>query len=65
MTKYEIRLESCIHSGNCVEIAPSLFTMDDDGVVSALKDSAKGADEQEALLDAADACPVRAIVHDG
>jgi ferredoxin len=64
MTRYEFRQESCINSGNCVEIAPSLFTMDDDGVVSALKDSAEGADEQDALQDAADSCPVRAIVLD-
>jgi len=34
MTRYELRQESCINSGNCVEIAPRLFSMDDDGVVS-------------------------------
>jgi ferredoxin len=62
MTRYEHRKESCINSGNCVEIAPRLFAMDDDGVVSARKASAEGADEEEALQDAADSCPVRAIV---
>lgn len=64
MIKYEILLERCIHSGNCVQIAPTLFAMDDDGVVRALKEGTEGADDQEQLLDAADSCPARAIVHD-
>jgi ferredoxin len=60
MTKYEILPERCVQTGNCVEIAPSLFAMDDDGVVTS-KDSAEGPDEQHALKDAADACPALAI----
>ena len=61
MTKYEILPERCVQTGNCVEIAPSLFAVDDDGTVTT-KDSAEGADEQTALNDAARACPALAIM---
>lgn len=61
MTKYEILPERCVQTANCVEIAPSLFTVDDDGVVTS-KDRAQGADEQKALKEAAHACPALAIL---
>jgi ferredoxin len=60
MTKYEILPERCVQTGNCVEIAPSLFAAEDDGVATT-KDSAQGADEQKMLQDAANACPALAI----
>ena len=63
MTKYEILSERCVQTGNCVEIAPSLFGIGDEGTVT-LKGSTEGRDEQEALKDAADACPALAIVYD-
>jgi len=61
MTQYEILSERCVQTGNCVEIAPSLFAADDDGTVTS-KDSAQGADEQKMLRDAAAACPALAIM---
>jgi ferredoxin len=60
MTKYEILSERCVQTGNCVEIAPELFTVDDEGVVTT-KDAAQGADEQAAVREAARACPALAI----
>jgi ferredoxin len=63
MTKYRIDPERCVQTGNCVEIAPSLFAVGDDGTVT-LKDSPEGADEQKALRDAAAACPALAILVD-
>ena len=61
MTQYEIDPERCVQTGNCVEIAPTLFTTDDDGVVTT-KDSAQGPDEEKMLQDAAAACPALAIM---
>ncbi|SFU01332.1 4Fe-4S single cluster domain-containing protein [Geodermatophilus amargosae] len=64
MAKYEILEDRCVQTANCVEIAPSLFGFDDDGVVTTLKDSSEGPDEQEALNNAVRGCPALAIVHD-
>ncbi|ETD33320.1 ferredoxin [Williamsia sp. D3] len=60
MTNYEILADRCVQTGNCWEIAPSLFEVDDDGVVTS-KESAEGEDEQSVLKDAARACPAQAI----
>jgi ferredoxin len=60
MTKYEILSERCVQTGNCVEIAPELFTVGDEGVVTS-KDDAQGADEQAAVREAAANCPALAI----
>ncbi len=62
MAKYEILPERCVQTANCVEVAPSLFGFDDDGVVSTLKDAPEGTDEQEALKKAVRDCPALAIV---
>ncbi|KSZ55997.1 hypothetical protein Z045_25655 [Rhodococcus pyridinivorans KG-16] len=60
MTNYEILTEHCVQTGNCLDIAPSLFTAGDDGVVTT-KESAEGADEQAAVKSAARSCPAQAI----
>ena len=62
MTKYEILPERCVQTGNCIEIAPNLFDLDDEGFTATTKDSVQGADEREALKAAAGACPALAIV---
>jgi ferredoxin len=61
MTRYEILEERCVQTGNCVEIAPTLFAFGDEGTVTT-KASAEGAEEQEALKGAEHACPALAIM---
>lgn len=51
--------ESCIGSGNCVEVAPNSFTMDDNGVANYSGDTP--ADEPDTIPAAAASCPVAAI----
>jgi len=63
MAKYEILPERCVQTANCVDVAPTLFGLDDDGVVSTLKDGPEGTDEQEALKEATLGCPALAIVY--
>ena len=51
---------ACEGYGNCVQSAPTIFTMDDDDVVVVLKDEVTG-DELKRAQEAAMACPVRAL----
>lgn len=44
----------CIAQGDCVEIAPEVFRLDDTSVVI-------GSGSEELLLEAAEACPTSAI----
>jgi ferredoxin len=52
--------ETCVGAGQCVLAAPELFDQDDDGLVVVLRDAATE-DEEQAVRDAALACPSRAI----
>jgi ferredoxin len=57
--------ERCVSSGNCADIAPLVFTQDDDtGVVILLKEHPDDS-LREAVLRAASLCPSQAIaVHE-
>jgi len=57
-----VAAERCIGSGNCVELAPRYFDQRDlDGVVEVLV-SDVDADDESAVAEAADICPVSAIL---
>jgi ferredoxin len=53
--------DRCISSGNCVDIAPEVFDMDDSGLVVALMSEVDGP-LRERVVQAADVCPVQAIL---
>lgn len=61
MTKYEILEDRCVQTGNCLEIAPDLFTEGEDEIETT-KSSVDTADEREAAQRAARNCPALAIV---
>lgn len=58
-TKARVVRSLCVGSGLCTELAPKVFTFDDDGKAKA--GAVPEADAQRAR-DAALACPARAIV---
>jgi ferredoxin len=51
--------DRCCASGRCVEIAPEVFSFDDDGYVRLLRERAD--DTEKDILDAAEACPTASI----
>lgn len=51
----------CIGAGNCVNIAPRAFQLDEERIAYLVDPSAE---EDEALLDAARSCPTNAIYLD-
>ena len=54
--------DKCIGAGQCVLRAPNVFNQrDDDGIVELLNPY-PGADEMEAIHEAASLCPARVIV---
>ena len=60
--RIEVMPERCIGSGNCVDVAPRYFDQSDlDGVVEVLVSDVDAADEP-AVAEAADICPVAAIL---
>jgi ferredoxin len=64
MTAIKVLTDRCISSGNCVDIAPALFDMDDAGIVVALA-SEVGEDRLADAEQAAEVCPVQAILLGG
>jgi ferredoxin len=54
-----IRHGVCSGNGECVEIAPAVFTLDSKGKVVVIDDEAASL---ELLIEAAEACPCAAIV---
>lgn len=56
--KIEVDRDLCIGSGDCVDTAPAVFELDDDGKAIVLDPN--GAPEDE-VVDAARNCPVTAI----
>jgi ferredoxin len=61
MTEIKVLTDRCISSGNCIDVAPELFDMDDAGIVIALADEV-GDDGRADAQQAADVCPVQAIL---
>ena len=59
--KITINRDACIGAGRCLGAAPAVFDQsNDDGLVVLLNPS-PGAEEQERVRAAADACPARAL----
>jgi len=58
ITEVKIDREKCIGTGNCVDLAPKVFELDDEGKSTVIDKS--GADD-ETLKEAAESCPVEAI----
>jgi ferredoxin len=58
--KVIIRRETCVGGGQCVSVAQTVFSQDDDGLVVLLKPEASGADAK-AVREAAFLCPSRSI----
>ncbi len=60
MAKFKITVtDECIGDGLCVDEAPNTFEMNDDNVAF-VKDA--GGDNEEAIMAAAEGCPVDAII---
>jgi ferredoxin len=60
MSKYCISIDSglCSGFGSCVDLAPDLFRLESGGVAATIT----AATDNPAALDAADSCPMGAIV---
>jgi ferredoxin len=58
--KVVVDRDKCVGSGACVLAAPGFFTQDEDGIVELIAEQVGPADEQ-AVLDAIDACPAAVI----
>lgn len=61
MAHVDVDQEACISSGNCIDVAPQVFDMDDAGRVLILTPEVAEADVADAQSAAA-VCPVRAII---
>lgn len=57
--RIEVDRDLCIGSGDCVETAPAVFELDDDGKAIVLDADAAPTDE---IVEAARNCPVSAIL---
>jgi ferredoxin len=55
--KIIIDRSACSGFGSCIESAPHLFAMGDDGVATAVAET----DDRDAALEAAQGCPMGAI----
>lgn len=59
IAKIEVDREACISVASCVDIAPEVFQLDQEG--KAIVKNAKG-NPDETILEAAQSCPVNAII---
>ena len=57
--KVKVDRELCIGVGNCVAIAPTAFTLDDENKAVVLS---PGSVDRDILLEAAESCPEEAII---
>ena len=60
MTRVEVDRERCVGSGTCEMLAPDLFEVGDDGIVTVLRPEADGEDA-DAAEEAVQACPTQAL----
>jgi len=60
VTRVEVDRERCVGSGTCEALAPTVFEVDDDGVLAVLRTEV-GEDELPDVRDAVAACPTRAL----
>ena len=62
--KVGVDRDRCVGSGTCEALAPDVFEVDDDGVLTLLREEpAEGG--QSDVRDAVTACPTRALTLDG
>lgn len=57
--KVRVDRDLCISLGNCVAIAPTVFAFDDENKAKVLDPSSV---DDNTLLEAAESCPVNAII---
>lgn len=60
MTRIVVDRDRCIGSGTCEALAPAVFEVDDEGVMTVLHPE-PGVDERPDVEDAVAACPTRAL----
>ena len=58
--KVRVDADACVGDGSCVSICPEIFEMWDDVVKAKMEDVPE--DLQESCREAADVCPVEAII---
>ena len=58
--KVRIDKDACVGDGSCVSICPEVFEMDGDVVKAKMQDIPENL--QESCREAADVCPVEAII---
>jgi ferredoxin len=58
--KVKVDEKTCVGCGECVDMCPEVFEMDDD--VAAIKIEDVPADIQDSCRESAEACPVEAII---
>ena len=59
--KVRVDADVCVGSGSCVSLCPEVFEMSDDGVAVA-KTAEVPAEHEAACRDAAESCPVEAVI---
>ncbi len=57
--KVTVDRDLCIEVGNCVAVAPAVFTLDEENKAVVLDPSSV---DDKTLLEAADSCPEQAII---
>lgn len=62
--KVIIDFDSCIASGACVTACPEVFAQDEDGIVQLLQEE-PGAELEDKVNEAIDACPAACIAAEG
>ena len=60
MSRVVVDRDRCVGSGSCEALAPSVFEVDDDGVLALLRPEPAD-DELPDVRDAVQACPTRAL----
>jgi ferredoxin len=60
MTRLTVDPDRCVGSGSCEVLAPDVFEVDDDGVLTVLRPE-PGEDEMPAVREAVTVCPTRAL----
>jgi ferredoxin len=60
VTRIEVDRDRCVGSGSCEALAPTVFEVDDDGVLAVLRAELGEADLPD-VRDAVTACPTRAL----
>lgn len=53
--------DSCTACGLCVEVCPTVFELENDGDIARVKVDEIPTDQEDAVREAADGCPVDAI----